>query len=362
MGTQKFLKWHNHTIGVINGKNQVKFINTSLNPVVHTYTNGKTEWTAGEYREFLIERIPSRNRRDIEKILFRCGLVDYDEVKIAEVTRALNARDLFWIAFKENEIMEEIIDGVLDQIFIKKVDVDGGSVISPEGINIKRYGVSKGYYGIYKKRLHPMSTDIESEVAVYELSKILGVKCCPAWLVPNRNDTIAFSKFEYNFAEEYIIHARRFFREGERTENEYKNLINKLPAFKIDIQRMIILDFVTRQTDRHLSNLAVLLNRNGAYLYSLYDNGRSLFHEDSERFINEAINNIELYSSEFGPVGTYFDYVQDISKDINIKKLVNLNIPKDSIYKIYKNADLQEHKLEGATEWTYRTLCMLKKL
>ncbi len=362
MGTQKYLKWHNSVVGIINSKNRVNFIDPSLNTVVHTYTKGKNEWSTEEYRVFLADRIPSRGRRDIENILFRCGLVEYDEIKIAEVTRALNTKDLFWIAFDEHELMEHVISGVLEKIFIKKVDIEGDSVISPEGVNIKRYGVSNGYYGIYKKRLHPMSTDVESEVAVYEISKLLGVRSCPAWLIPNKNDTLAFSKFEYNFAEEYIVHARRFFQEGERTENEYQNLVNKLPAFKADIQRMVILDFITRQTDRHLSNLAVLFNKNGTDFYCLYDNGRSLFHEESERFVEEAINNIELYSSEFGPVGNYFDYVQDISKETNIKNLLNLNIAKETIYQVYRNAGLQGYKLEGSTEWTYRALGVLKRL
>lgn len=362
MSAQKYLKWHNKVVGVIDDKNRVHFINTDLNPVVYTYTCGKTEWSAEEYRDFLRDRIPGKGRRDIEKILFRCGFAEYDEVKIAEATRALNAKDLFWIAFNETELMENIISGVFEQIFIKKMDIDGGSVMSPEGVNIKRYGISNGSYGIYKKRLHPLSTDAESEAAVYELSRLLGVSCCPAWLNKDKTDTVAFSKFEYNFAEEYIVPVRRFFREGERTDNEYENLVNKLPAFKMDIQQMIILDFITRQTDRHLSNIAILFNQAGTSFYSLYDNGRSLFHEETDKFISEAIDNIELYSSEFGPVGTYFDYVQDIGKEIAIKKLVNLNITKDAIYKAYSKAGLQGYKLDGAVEWTYRALQILKTM
>ena len=189
---------------------------------------------------------------------------------------------------------------------------------------------------------------------------MLGIDCCQAWLVNSKDDILAFSKFEYNFAKEYIVHARRFFKENERTENEYKNLISKFPEFKTDIQKMIIIDFITRQTDRHLSNLAILYNKTGKSFYPLYDNGRSLFHEDSEELINKAVNDIVLYSSEFGPVGTYFDYIQDISKEEDIKSLVNLSIQKDKIYDIYKNAGINGNRLEGATEWTYKCIKCIK--
>ena len=47
-------------------------------------------------------------------------------------------------------------------------------MFSPEGVNIKRYAVSNGSYGILKDRMHPFSTDVESEVAVFNIGKLLG--------------------------------------------------------------------------------------------------------------------------------------------------------------------------------------------
>ena len=360
MGNERYLKWQNTVVGIINENSSVDFINPKLNTVVYSYTLGKSEWSADQYREFLKDRVIAKTRRDIDKILYRSGLIEYDEIKIANVTRAVNAKDLFWIAFNESETMEDIMSGVFEQIFIKKVDFEGGSIVSPDGVNIKRYGVSNGCYGIYKKRLYPTSTDVESEAAVYELSKLLGVRCCPAWLVPTENEILSFSKFEYNFATEFVIHFRRLFLEQERKDNEYFNLINKTPQFKADIQRMIIIDFITRQTDRHLSNIAIKVTDQGNFMYDLYDNGRSLFHEDTDEFIFKAIDNIELYSSEFGPVGTYYDAICEIIKDTDINSLVNLNIPEQDIGRIYSSAGLRGARLDGAVAWTFRTINMLK--
>jgi hypothetical protein len=357
-----YVKWENNTVGVIHEDNSVAFTKGIANPVVQAYLRDKTQWNADEFREFIRDRVVSKSRRDIDKILFRCGLVDYDEVKLAWITKLMNPKDLFWITTNENELMEDALRGTFDTIFVKKVDVDGGALASPDGVNIKRYGVSHDAYGIYKKRLHTSSTDVESEIAVYQLSKLLGVRCCAAWGVPKNGDTEVFSRFEYNFATEFIVHARRLFKEGERSDNEYNNLVGKLPACTRDIERMLIIDFITRQTDRHLSNIAVLINDAGMSLDNLYDNGRSLFHEDSEELMGKAVNNIALYASEFGPVGTYLDHLKDVSKHVELAKLVNLDIAKDQIARIYQESGLRGNRLDASIDWTTRAIHVLKKL
>ena len=124
---------------------------------------------------------------------------------------------------------------------------------------------------------------------------------------------------------------------------------------------MILLDFITRQTDRHLSNLAVKIHNSTTTMYPLYDNGRSLFYEDKEEFMQKAINNIELYSSEFGPVGTYLDHIKDFASEVDIGKLINLKITKDSIYSAYKKAEILSEKLEYATEWSIKCVELLRK-
>jgi hypothetical protein len=76
-------------------------------------------------------------------------MVDYDEIKLAFVTKLINPKDLFWIETNENELMEYALSGIFETIFVKRLDFDVGSWASPDGMNIKRYGVSHGCYGIY---------------------------------------------------------------------------------------------------------------------------------------------------------------------------------------------------------------------
>ena len=95
-----YLKWENDVIGIITPSHEVLFTEPSYNQVVLHYTKGAKSWTSGQLREFLSERIVSRDRRDIERILFRCGLSRYDVFALAAITKAMHPKDLIWIAEK----------------------------------------------------------------------------------------------------------------------------------------------------------------------------------------------------------------------------------------------------------------------
>jgi excisionase family DNA binding protein len=354
-----WLKWDSDVVGTIDSINAVSFTNPEYNKVVSLYTRGLKGWTPKQFTEFLSERIVSRDRRDIEKILFRCGLSHYDVLRIAEITRAIHPKDLLWIAHNENEQLDTAVTGVFDSVFYQKIDMIGDSIDTPEGYNIKRYGAYNGSYGIHKQRISPLATDVESEVAVYLLAQKLGVPCCPAYFV--NKDTV-FSAFLYDFSKEYIVHFRRLF-EGVRSDNEYQNLISIRPQYKEDISRMILLDFITRQDDRHLSNIAIKISEKNESFYPLYDNGRSLFYEDTEELVLLAIADPVNYATSFGYSGTYFDYVQEIAEERgDLSGLLNLNITKDEIAGILKVAKFKGYRFNGALEWITKTLEMIREL
>ena len=80
----RYLKWDSDIIGTIDATNAVTFTEPNYNTVVSLYTRGARAWTPEQFTEFLAERVVSRDRRDIEKILFRCGLSSYDVHRIAD--------------------------------------------------------------------------------------------------------------------------------------------------------------------------------------------------------------------------------------------------------------------------------------
>ena len=347
----KYLKWKDEVIARIHPDYSVDFINEKGALFVNPDATD-AHWSGEQFARFLDDRIVSRQRRDIEKILFRCGLTSYDTFKIAERTKAINAKDLLWISDSESDSFDSAVTDVFESIFMKKVDMVGDSINTPDGCNVKRYGVYNGKYGIYKNRLHPLSTDVESEVAVYKLAQRFGVACCKA--IQTDENTV-FSEFEYNFAAEQIIHFRRLFEDGQRrSENELSNLLHKRPEFKNDFYRMIFLDYLTLQDDRHLSNFA--LKRNSATqiesFYPLYDNGRSLFYQDNEKTIETAWQNPRLYSTTFGAEGSYYDHITDIlTNDPSALTLIDLSITDQEIYSIMQTSGFTGYKLEGITNW-----------
>lgn len=350
---ERYLKWNNDIIGMIAKDNAVRFVLPDYNDVVSVYTKGKKNWSSEQFSEFLSERIVSRERRDIEKILFRWGLSRYDVLKIAEITRCIHPKDLLWIANYKNEKLDDIMTDVFSSVFHQKIDMIGDSVDTPEGYNIKRYGVYNGKYGIYKQRISPLHTDVESEVAVFLLAEKLGVPCCPAYRVDK--DTV-FSEFMYDFSKDFVVHFRRLF-EGKRLDNEYRNLISVRPQYKDDIAKMILLDFITRQDDRHLSNIAVLLSSGEEKFYPLYDNGRSLFYEDTEEMVNAAVEDIPNYATTFGFSGTYYDYLLEIKKDRgSLKRLVNTKLSESEIMEILIKSGFSGYRLSGAAKWIMKTL------
>jgi len=355
----RFLKWDADIIGTIDSANAVFFSQPEYNEVVALYTRGAKVWAPEQFIEFLSERIVSRDRRDIERILFRCGLSHYDVLRIAEITRGIHPKDLLWISYSEDEKLDAIITDVFDSVFHQKIDLSGGSIDTPEGYNIKRYGVYNGQYGIYKQRISPLTTDAESEAAVFLLAGHLGVPCCPVYRTDK--DSV-FSVFLYDFSKEYIVHFRRLF-DGARSDNEYQNLVSVRPQYKDDITRMILLDFITRQDDRHLSNIAIKISgsNNAETFYPLYDNGRSLFYEDTEEMVLQAASDPAGYATSFGHAGTYWDYVREIAKERGgLKGLINLGITEDTIAGVLEEAGFMGYRFNGALEWIQKTLEMIR--
>ena len=358
-GCRRFLKWDDSVVGIINADNSVNFTKPEHNEVLALYTRSKKTWTPEQFLEFLSERVVSRDRRDIERILFRCGLSHYDVLRIAEITRGIHPKDLLWIANSREEKLDAAMTDVFASVFRQKIDMAGNSVDTPEGYNIKRYGAHDGNYGIYKQRISPLATDVESEVAVYLLAERMGVPCCPAWRIDE--DTI-FSAFLYDFSKEYIVHFRRLF-DGERSDNEYQNLVSVRPAFRDDISKMVLLDFVTRQDDRHLSNIAIKISGRTESFYPLYDNGRSLFYEDTEEMVARAVSDPALYATTFGYSGTYWDYAQEIAADRGgLDGLLDLEITKAEIAAILKKSGFKTYRLNGALKWITKTLQLLRRL
>lgn len=298
--------------------------------------------------EFMLDRIPSPNRSDIETILFRMGLKEYNIFNLALKTRMINPMDKYWIRVESNETFEHMLKKFLSQDMIEQY--------SPSGNNIKSYYYHKGKFGIRKKRLAPVILDNESEIMSYRLADLLGVSCCPC---EKLDEDWIFSEYMYDFNKTDFSHVRRSTK-LRKDGDLYKSLIETYPHLTKDINKMILFDFITRQDDRHMSNIAVY--NNSTEFYPLYDNGRSLFFEDREDFIETAISDPITYCTTFGENGTYWDHILLISETTNISDLINLNIDKNKIKEIFDDLDLTDNRKSRIETWITKTVELLKEL
>ena len=123
---QRYLKWDNDVIGTIDDSNAVTFTAPDYNEVVVLYTKGASAWTSEQFHDFLSERIVSRDRRDIERILFRCGLSHYDVLQIAEITHGIHPKDLLWVAHDKDAKLDEAMTDVFDSVLMAMLELGGG--------------------------------------------------------------------------------------------------------------------------------------------------------------------------------------------------------------------------------------------
>ena len=105
------------------------------------------------------------------------------------------------------------------------------------------------------------------------------------------------------------------------------------------------------------------INADGESFYPLYDNGRSLFYEDTESFARKAAADPRAFATTFGYVGTYWDHARDIAaKGVRFGDLLNLDVDPRTIRALLVEAGFTDYRLEAATEWIANAMECLKSL
>ena len=179
--------------------------------------------------------------------------------------------------------------------------------------------------------------------------------------VINKNNAVSF--IEPGFNEVVSLYTQGRSKWSPEKFNEYRNLIGVRPQFQDNIVQMILLDFITRQDDQHLSNIAIKISAGSESFYALYDNGRSLFYEDTEEMARDAVKDPVGYATSFGYSGTYWDYVQEISSEGGrLDELINTEITEDEIRNILKEAGFTGYRFNCSLEWILKTIDMIRGL
>jgi serine/threonine-protein kinase HipA len=125
--------------------------------------------------------------------------------------------------------------------------------------------------------LEPVSEAIASEIiAKFNLA------CAHNWVsemkLPefDKEEVVNISEDFLN-ADESLLSIRSLL--GNNISNDlYKDVLLIIPNFKVDIDRMIVMDFLINNIDRHLRNFSLVLRNGEIIKFSpLYDHGLSLY-------------------------------------------------------------------------------------
>ena len=125
--------------------------------------------------------------------------------------------------------------------------------------------------------LEPVSEAISSEIiskfniecAKNKLSKIV---------LPNMNEEVLVSISEDFVKENEEMMSIRSILGNVSRDNLYDKVVSLIPDLKINIDRMIVMDFLINNIDRHLRNFSIINEEgNGVKFAPLYDHGLSLY-------------------------------------------------------------------------------------
>ena len=173
-------------------------------------------------------------------------------------------------------------------------------------IQVSSLGLARKFYARYKsnncivKFSKNNGVDLDNELIYFRLAKILGVPCCNIIKSVYNNKDCCISYLHYNINKDCFI---SFKNTGLSLESIILSLSNKS---RIDLDKILLLDYLVNQQDRHMSNIALCNNE----IYPTFDNGECF-----------NIGSIGLYSQNFRV------YVERLNKNY-LKSLLSFDFNK----------------------------------
>lgn len=169
--------------------------------------------------------------------------------------------------------------------------------------------------------LEPVSEVISSEIiskfnidcAKNELSKIV---------LPNMNEEVLVSVSEDFVKDNEEMMSIRSILGNVSRENLYDKVVALIPNLKIDIDRMIVMDFLINNIDRHLRNFSIINeNGNGVKFAPLYDHGLSLYADIQDYELEQDEKETWEMIDECKPFAESHYKQLDLIGDVNLPKV-----------------------------------------
>lgn len=137
----------------------------------------------------------------------------------------------------------------------------------------------KGCRGIFKTQFIYKGLDNVMEAVCYNLAQLLGVRCCKDFVMMHNNKLGSFSAYddEYNVDTFFTVTKLTGLVEPsiDTLFGYILNINNRQLA--IEVYKMLVFDYIMGQLDRHMENMAFIVDKGSYKLYPAFDNGLCCF-------------------------------------------------------------------------------------
>lgn len=289
----------------------------------------------------------AQSRLSFTKGLAAMGITEAAELKL--VTHSLSLQNQYWTQREDenlkwgdinlftNDFSEEVGKALFYHRVIERGRVDAAYYRSPEGCSIgelnKRWTIENGERYLIKEG-GTNGEEAVNEVLASSLAAMIDLPCAEYSLVIDEELNRAYSKSKC-FTDENteIIHMTDLFDEygypenGKFSKYYYDWTVNLLDGLNIpnggeSIDKMLCVDYIMAQTDRHYNNIAVLHNivSDNFTVAPLYDSGKANYYNALNW--RHIISTKDVKGRPFGS-GSYVsleEQIQDIEHNVDISR------------------------------------------
>ena len=326
---------------------EYKHINPKLLPHSVSDRSSFRDW-------FTSRKIPA-SRAHLDELQQKTGL-SMDQ--LLEKSWGLSLSDSYWIKPVEENVKWKDIN-FFENDFTDDVGeflVEGkelGSLFSPsnttDGVMKKKWIIKNGIRYLVKQAPENMGTQHLNEVLSYQIAKTLGLPIIPYFLCGNnscmcpnlvRNGQNLVPIFHWLNHQKVDISSR------DACQKLYPVLSSILTKKWLD--GMLLLDYITMNSDRHLKNISLLQDAKTCKILGpsfIFDNGNSLMHSIN-RDADDPFMNIKEHSRPITSPHSRQILLADVSpwkEQLNILdgKIQNLT------FDVFENQGLRDFLVEG---------------
>ena len=267
------------------------------------------------------------SREDYELIMEKCGVENSRELSLLGM--ALNLTDHYWIQdrgddrtwhdvnYFDNNFSEGIgkIIPELSERYMNFFHPD----FSSNGRLKKMWMIEDGQRILYKAGSGDIRQEPYNEKIATEICRELGIECVEYQVVEHEGDVYSKCPCMVDGNSEFID-AFKVLLHGEKKADKYENYIHICESHGLAnarecLEKMLVLDYVIRNTDRNEGNYGIIRNSQTLQwerMARLFDNGNSLWYNVNinnnigkdirstcKSFLGENEQNIQLLSGNY---------------------------------------------------------------